>query len=296
MVANMKTRTLSFTLMLALIAPVAALAAQARAGAPPAQAGRVVAAPTPPLPVPDMTSTNAINPPSPDPRIGLAPAGNGQPSGEAIWNMKHLSNTPPSPASASATHSDLAFKGPYVFQGNYNGFEVWDITNPVAPRLMAAPTCPASQDDISVYGNLLFLSAEATNSRTDCATTGAPGASNPDRMRGVRIFDISDVRHPALITQVQWCRGSHTHTLLTDPNDKENIYVYISGTSGVRPSTELSKCTPNPIDPNTALFNIEIIKVPLANPAAASIVSHARIFSDSNSYFALPSNLSGHGA
>jgi hypothetical protein len=150
MVANMKTRTLSFTLMLALIAPVAALAAQARAGAPPAQAGRVVAAPTPPLPVPDMTSTNAFNPPSPDPRIGLAPAGNGQPSGEAIWNMKHLSNTPPSPASASATHSDLAFKGPYVFQGNYNGFEVWDITNPVAPRLMASPTCPASQDDISV--------------------------------------------------------------------------------------------------------------------------------------------------
>jgi hypothetical protein len=256
-----------------------------------------------PLPTPDMSAMDAIAAPSPDPRVGLAPGDWDaatktitKPAAEAIWNMTMVSHTAPSPSSAGATHSDLAFDGKYVIQGNYNGYEIWDISNPSHPTLATGYSCPASQDDISVYGHLLFVSAEATNSRVDCGTGGAPGAVNKDRIRGVRIFDITDIAHPKVITEVQTCRGSHTHTVVTDPNDKNNIYIYISGTSGVRPAAELARCIPDPRDPNTALFNIEVIKVPLAHPEQAAVVSHARIFQDAATGGDLVNRIGTHGA
>jgi hypothetical protein len=234
-----------------------------------------------------MSGMDAMASPSPDPRVGLktgtidsATHRITSQADSASWNLHMVSHTDPSPASAGATHSDLAFEGKYVLQGNYNGYEVWDISNPSKPVLTTGYSCPASQDDISVYGHLLFVSAEATNSRVDCGTGGAPGAVNKDRIRGVRIFDITDITHPKVITEVQTCRGSHTHTLVTSPADKDNVYIYISGTSGVRPAGELARCIPDPRDPNTALFNIEVIKVPLAHPEQAAVVSHARIFQD----------------
>ncbi|HTR77414.1 MAG TPA: hypothetical protein VMH39_04865 [Gemmatimonadaceae bacterium] len=291
------SRWTSAALSLVLLAP---LSATSSLGAQ--QSGKVMAAPSTPLPIPDMSATYSIAAPSPDPRVGLKPGDYDPatkkiltPAAEAIWNLKMVSHTPPSPASDGATHSDLAFKGKYVLQGNYNGFEVWDISNPAAPVLTVGYTCPASQDDISVYGNLLFVSAEATNSRLDCGTGGAPGTINLDRIRGVRIFDISDIAHPKVLTEVQTCRGSHTHTLLTDPNDKANVYIYVSGTSQIRAPQELAACTSNPLDPNTSLFNIEIIKVPLAHPEQAAVVSHARIFSNDKTQASLvPAR--GHGA
>jgi hypothetical protein len=296
----MTSSSLKWAAVLALT--LAPTIAQAQAAPPARQATtlnrRVLAAPTAPLPIPDMSATNAIMPPSPDPRVGLAPVRRDSVTGkvvggEAIWNLKHISNTAASPGHNS-TKSDLAFKGNLVLQGTYNGFQVWDISNPAAPVLKANPICPASQDDISVYGNLLFLSAEATNSRLDCGTGGAPGAVSKERFRGVRIFDISDPSHPALITHVQTCRGSHTHTILTDPNDKANIYVYISGSSGVRPTEELAGCTMNPLSPEYAQFNIEIIRVPLANPALAKVVQKARIFQGGGSVAGLRPGR-GHG-
>jgi hypothetical protein len=294
----MTSSSLRWAAVLSLtLAPSLALA---QAAPPRPAAARVLAAPTAPLPVPDMSATNAIMPPSPDPRVGLQPVrrdsvtGKVNPASEAIWNLRHLSNTPPSQGHNS-TKSDLAFKGNFVFQGTYNGFQVWDISNPAAPVLKANPICPASQDDISVHGNLLFLSSEAPSGRLDCGTGGAAGPVSKERMRGVRIFDISDVAHPALITQVQTCRGSHTHTLLTDPNDKANIYVYISGSSSIRPAAEMAGCNANPVDPKTSHFGIEIIRVPLANPASARIVNNARIFAQGTTLYALPRGPS-HGA
>ncbi|MEO5511177.1 MAG: hypothetical protein ABIV28_03110, partial [Longimicrobiales bacterium] len=142
--------------------------------------------------------------------------------------------------------------------------------------------CPASQSDVSVYKNLLFVSGEGTSGRLDCATTGVKEAVSHDRLRGIRIFDITDIRNPKNVANVQTCRGSHTHTVLADPKDKQNIYVYISGSSFVRPADELAGCSSGlpGENPNSAQFRIEVIKVPLANPAAAAIVSSPRIFND----------------
>jgi hypothetical protein len=175
----------------------------------------------------------------------------------------------------------LAFSGKYVIQGNYNGFEIWDISNPSKPVLANAYTCPASQNDISVYKNLLFMSSEATNSRQDCKFGGVPAPVSEDRVRGIRIFDISDVAHPKLVSSVQTCRGSHTHTVVRQPDDPNNVYIYVSGTAAVRNEKELKGCQDGGRDdPNSARFRLEVIKVPLAKPSGAAIVSSPRIFNN----------------
>jgi hypothetical protein len=201
-------------------------------------------------------------------------------AGEAIWNLRKVSFTPAPPGFLGVTNSDLAFLGKYVIQGNYNGYQVWDISNPAAPQLVKAYLCPASQSDVSVYRNLLFVSAEAPSARLDCGTQGVPDTVSRERLRGIRIFDISDITNPKYIGNVQTCRGSHTHSVLVDPKDPDNVYVYISGQAGVRSPNELPGCSrlwPDE-DPNSALFRIEVIKVPLAHPEQAAIVSSPRIF------------------
>ncbi|MGE5927697.1 MAG: LVIVD repeat-containing protein, partial [Gemmatimonadota bacterium] len=220
----------------------------------------------------------SAEPPSPDPRIGLR-AGLTD-AAEAAWNMRKVSTTPPADSFVGVTNSDLAFIGNYAIQGNYNGYQVWDISNPARPTLKNAYLCPASQSDVSVYKNLLFVSGEGTSGRVDCGTQGVQDTVSKDRLRGIRIFDATDMANPKYVANVQTCRGSHTHTVVEDPNDKENVYIYVSGSAGVRSPSELPGCSrlsPDQ-DPNSALFRIEVIKVPLANPQAAAIVSSPRIF------------------
>jgi hypothetical protein len=197
-------------------------------------------------------------------------------------------------------NSDLAFKGNYLFQGNFYGVNIFDISKPANAALLTSLVCPGGQGDVSVYKNLLFMSVEMPNGRLDCGAQGfppepppptpAPGeekkrrlpAAQKDRFRGVRIFDISDIKNPKQVAAVQTCRGSHTHTLVEDPNDKNNVYIYVSGTSFVRQPEELAGCsgeTPEK-DPNTALFRIEVIKVPVAAPQDAKVVSSPRVFID----------------
>jgi hypothetical protein len=222
-------------------------------------------------------------------------------------------NTPPRPPAVQygSTNSDLAFSSNHLFVGNYNGINFYDIDNPAQTKLAASILCPGGQGDVSVYGHLLFMSAEAVNGRTDCGTQGIPlpagyvpppipptppakpgeqpqrpprplPPANPDRFRGVRIFDITDISNPKQVAAVQSCRGSHTHTLVIDPNDKDNVYIYISGTGAVRQAEELGDCSGGDpkTNPETALFRIDIIKVPVAHPEQAKIVSSPRIFTD----------------
>jgi hypothetical protein len=178
-------------------------------------------------------------------------------------------------------NSDLAFAGNYVYQGNFSGFQIWDIANPAAPVLRKAVVCATGQGDPSIYGNLLFLSSESTGNRTDCGTGGVADRVSADRMVGVRIYDISDLANPRKVMDVQTCRGSHTHTLVPDPTDKSIVYVYVAGSAGVRPGEELAGCMDGPIDSaNTARFRVEVIRVPLAHPEQAKIVSYAHIFND----------------
>ncbi len=231
---------------------------------------------SPPSPAP--TASTAA--PNADPRVGLR-AGIWD-AGQAAWNLRLVSTTPPAEGFVGVTNSDLAFLGNYAIQGNYNGYQVWDISNPARPRLKTAYLCPASQSDVSVYRNLLFVSGEGLTGRIDCGAQGVPDTVSKDRLRGLRIFDISDITRPRNVGNVQTCRGSHTHTVVVDPKDTANVYVYISGSAPVRSPSELAGCSeasPDQ-DPNSALFRIEVIKVPLAHPERATIVSSPRIFND----------------
>jgi hypothetical protein len=222
----------------------------------------------------------------PDPRVGLRAGWLDAASAE--WNMRLVGTAPRppqltkpgDPGDFEFMNSDLAFLGHYVIQGNFSGLQVWDIADPRQPSLVTTHVCPGAQNDVSVYRNLLFVSGEAPNGRTDCGTQGVADTVSPDRLLGIRVFDISDIRRPRHITDVQTCRGSHTHTLVTDPNDTANVYIYVSGSAPVRSPNELAGCfATNPErDPNSALFRIEVIRVPVAHPEQAAIVGSPRIF------------------
>ena len=304
-------------------APPAAKAAPAPT---PAEEDPFAPQPAPPLP-PGMTGSTTN-----DPRVGLKPGL--YDAGETAMGMEHVafikkptafqlpSNDAADPAvqktlaqlgvgnpakmskstqlviaGLAFANSDFAFQGNHLFQGNFYGINFYDISDPAKVSLITSLVCPGGQGDVSVYGNLLFMSVEMPNGRLDCGTQGFPPmpppepghekerrfpAASPDRFRGVRIFDISDIKNPKQVAAVQTCRGSHTHTLVVDPNDKDNVYIYVSGTSFVRQKEELAGCsgeTPDK-DPNTSLFRIDVIKVPIAAPQQAAIVSSPRVFMD----------------
>jgi len=216
--------------------------------------------------------------PAPDPRVGLKPGK--YDAGEASWNLRLVSLTKPTEKFVQSINSDIAFFGHYAIQGSFDGFQIWDIADASHPTLRSAQYCPASQSDVSVYKNLLVVSSESNSGRLDCGDQGIKDTVSGERIRGVRIFDISDLDHPKYITNVQTCRGSHTHSVLVDPRDKANIYVYISGSAPLRSPKELAGCTSATPDKDTSspLMRLEVIQVPLAHPEKAAIVSSARIF------------------
>src|SRR5438105_5405824 len=225
-----------------------------------------------------------------DPRIGLRPGLNN--AGEAARNLVLVGHVdrpqnfgnPQNPADFGLLNADLAFMGNYVYQGGFHGFQVWDVSNPSAPRLRTSTICPGGQGDLSVYKNLMFMSVEETRGRRDCRGQCVTDTVSTERFCGVRIFDMTDIDHPKQVADVQTCRGSHTHTLVTDPNDPANVYIYVSGTGPVRSGSELAGCARGAslTDTTSSLFRIDIIKVPVDAPQNAKIVNSPRIFADSS--------------
>jgi hypothetical protein len=230
-----------------------------------------------------------------DPRAALSPGC--ADAGVAASGVELLANrmkpagffNPANPGDFGFVNSDLAFQGDHAFVGNFNGFQIYDISNPANPQIVTAVVCPGGQGEVSVYQNLLFMSVEETRGRIDCGTQGAPGAVNPERFRGVRIFDISNLAAPVQVAAVQTCRGSHTHTLLKSPHDAANLYVYVNGTAGVRSPLELAGCKSLPagttvatphFDQELSQFRIEVIRVPLAAPQNAAVVNTPRLFAN----------------
>jgi hypothetical protein len=218
-----------------------------------------------------------------DPRVGLGPGWlDAQSAASNLTLLAHRDKppgfvNPANPGSLSFATSDLAFSGDHAFVGNFTGFNIYDIADPAAPALVTSVVCPGGQGDMSVYGDLLFMSVEETRGRLDCGTDPTVGT----RFQGVRIFDVSDVANPVQVAAVQACRGSHTHSVVTDPDDAENVYIYVSGTAGVRPASTLAGCNNNPATgENPSRWRIDIIKVPLAAPEQAAIVSQPRLFTD----------------
>ena len=227
-----------------------------------------------------------------DPNI---PAGRPMPAEQAAAEANGSAETAPDAEDTAGArprrgllnfgNTDLAFAGDRLFAGNYHGFNTYRVEVPAAPQLVSSVVCPGGQGDVSVVGNLLIMSAEQTRGRLDCGLQGVAEPVSAARFRGIRIFDISDIRLPLQLAAVQTCRGSHTHTLATDPDDEGNIYVYASGTNAVRPGDELDGCSDEPPseNPDTALFRIDVIRIPLQRPADARIVSRPFIFRDPES-------------
>lgn len=194
-------------------------------------------------------------------------------------------NADPRPSLLSFSNTDLLFAGDSLIAGNYHGFNTYDISNPANPQLMASVVCPGGQGDVSLVGDLLIMSVQETRGRLDCGLDGVPEAVSNERIRGIRIFDVSDATRPMQVGAVQTCRGSHTHTVVSEPNEEGNFYVYVSGTSAVRDNEELAGCSDDsPFEnPESALFRIEVIEIPYANPGEAQIVNRPFIFSDPDS-------------
>lgn len=230
--------------------------------------------------IPSLSSAQSY-PSNKDPRTTLKPGR--LDAGVAQSNMRLVSFTP-KPAQFDTVrgltfiNSDLAFGTHFVYQANFAGFSVWDITDPAKPTLASVVECITSQGDPSIVGTLLFISAEGAGNRNDC---GKGGVQDPkDHMAGIRIFDVSNPRAPKLIKNVQTCKGSHTHTLVPSPTDPNIMYIYVSGQGNARPETELAGCKngTDPADPTNSLYQLDIIKVPLDHPEKAVVIPGARIF------------------
>jgi hypothetical protein len=221
-----------------------------------------------------------------DPRNGLKPGK--LDAGVAASGMKLVSFSPKpaefdSVAGLTFINSDLAFRDHYVYQGNFAGFMVWDVKNPAKPVRVAVVPCITAQGDPSIIGHLLFVSAEGGGNRKDCAKGGVRDTTDhTSHMTGVRIYDVSNPAAPKLLKNVETCKGSHTHTVIPSPTDKNVVYIYVSGNNGARPEVELAGCNngTDPADEKNSLYRLDVIKVPLNHPEQAEVVTGARIFTN----------------
>ncbi|MER5632978.1 LVIVD repeat-containing protein [Streptomyces nitrosporeus] len=179
-------------------------------------------------------------------------------------NIEHLTNVPKN--ALKGLNTDLAFQGRYAYAGNYDGFRIFDISNPKKPRTVAEVLCPGSQNDISVSGNLLFLSTDSSRSDDSCASTSQP-ATEKSSWEGMKVFDISDKRNPKYVAAVETACGSHTHTIIPE---RGNVYVYVSSYA---PNEAFPDCRP-PHD------GISVIKVPRNAPEDSRVVNFPVLFPD----------------
>jgi hypothetical protein len=177
-------------------------------------------------------------------------------------NIEHLANIPKD--ALPGTNSDLAFQGRYAFAGNYDGFRIFDISNPKAPKTVSQVLCPGSQNDISVSGNLLFLSTDSSRSDNSCSSTTQP-ATEKSSWEGMKVFDISDKKNPKYVAAVETACGSHTNTLVPK---RKSVNNYVSSYS---PSATFPDCQP-PHD------GISVIKVPRKAPQKAAVVNFPVLF------------------
>ncbi len=175
----------------------------------------------------------------------------------------------------SFSFTDMAFSGDMLVAGSYHGFNAYRLGDDGVPQLVSSIVCPGGQGDVSIAGDLLVMSVQDRRARVDCGLEGVDEKVSEERFRGIRIFDISDITRPRQVGLVQTCRGSHTHSIVEA--DDKRLIVYNSGTSYVRDDEELEGCYEVGGD-NTALFSIDVIEVPVADPASARIVDRPRVF------------------
>jgi hypothetical protein len=182
--------------------------------------------------------------------------------------------------------TDLAFWGNRAIAGSYStgtdaspgspALRVFDISDASRPGLLGSLWCPASQNDVSVWRDLVFMSVDSPRKDwTDkdgkprrAHECGAPSASQADMLagsewEGIRIVSIADPGNPQQIAAVRTDCGSHTHTLVPDlANGRVLIYAlsYPLNPQG-------KNCNP------ATYRKFSIVEVPLSNPTAAKVIS-----------------------
>ena len=181
----------------------------------------------------------------------------------------------------SFSNTDMAFREDLLVAGSYHGFNMYKIQADGVPMLISSVVCPGGQGDVSIVGDILIMSVEQIRSRIDCGLEGVGRDASPERFRGIRIFDISDLTNPKQVGVVQTCRGSHTHSVVSTSINAGKIIVYNSGTASVRDEEEMEGCIGSiPGDERTALFRIDIIEIPIEDPSKSRIVSSPAVFAD----------------
>jgi uncharacterized protein (DUF305 family) len=211
--------------------------------------------------------------PPPDSDDGAEEEDDGQSMDDTEWGER-------SPL-LSFSNTDMAFSGDKMVTGSYHGFNTYQLGEDGIPELFSSVVCPGGQGDVSIVGDLLIMSVEQTRGRIDCGLEGISEDVSDDRFRGLRIFDISDLRRPRQVGQVQTCRGSHTHSVVSGPDADGKIIVFNSGTSSVRDGEELEGCVGEVVgDERTALFRIDVIEIPVDDPSQSRIVSSPAVFAD----------------
>ena len=208
-----------------------------------------------------------------------APTGDADPDGEGNeedeedeedWERRPL---------LSFSNTDMAFRDDVLFAGSYHGFNIYRLGGEGAVEQLSSVVCPGGQGDVSVVGDLLIMSVEETRGRVDCGLEGIAEDVSGDRFRGIRIFDVGDLGRPVQVGAVQTCRGSHTHSVVAA--DDEKIIVYNSGVGMIREEDELAGCVDEtPGDYRTALFRIDVIEIPVEDPARARVVHSPAVFAD----------------
>ena len=180
----------------------------------------------------------------------------------------------------SFSNTDMAFRDDVLVAGSYHGFNIYRLAENGIPSLISSVICPGGQGDVSIVGDLLIMSVQDTRGRLDCGLQGVGSEPSPERFRGIRIFDISNLEMPMQVGAVQTCRGSHTHSVVSGPDKDGIIVVYNSGTSSIREDEELAGCFDGPGDSRTALFRIDVIEIPVDDPSKARIVKSPAVFAD----------------
>jgi hypothetical protein len=202
---------------------------------------------------------------------GAASAAEREPSiGPGLEWVAHRDNPFRQGDDAAFINSDLAFTGDYLVQGNFAGFSIWDISDPAAPELVSAVSCPGGQGDVSTVGDLVIVSVDETMSDDSCQASRVP--ETDENWEGIRVFDISDPSAPRYAAAVRTRCGSHTHTVVPDAADPARVYVYVSAYSR---GASLNCTGRNPL---------QIVELPLAAPEQASVVGELDLFDDETAF------------
>jgi hypothetical protein len=187
--------------------------------------------------------------------------------------MKPLGSAPKTNPASFYRNSDLAFRGRLAFAGNYEGFRIIDIADPEAPAVLADVNCPGQQHDVSVWKHLLFLSIDRPLTAPECGSPQTPvvdGVITPG-FEGLRIFDVANPSSPRYVGAVATDCGSHTHTLVPDPDDAGRVLIYVASypASALGPTPFGTQCSRS--DPGHS--KISVVEVPLAAPEQARVVA-----------------------